>query len=209
MKNNWPVAKSEQIIVGAIFIAGCSFLFIKEQYGYGVVLLLALFPLLKLDNLLELAFGGFNAKFKTPPEKIEEEIRENKQQVSNKNFVHFQNIESQILSTLQKRYGGEMKTLVHFLYGRPDKPEFKYTPDGSLMTNDALYFFEVKYVLKPELAKNIVDKTITYLKEVYSKLSPSIGDKKFVIKIILASGYDLSGIHFNTPEGIEIEFFKV
>ena len=102
-----------------------------------------------------------------------------------------------------------MKTLVHFLYGQPDKPEFKYTPDGSLMTNDSLYFFEIKYVLKPEFVKNIVDKTVEYLKEVYLKLSPSIGDKKFIIKLILASGYDLSSMHFDTPKGIEIEFFKV
>lgn len=209
MKNNWSVEKSGQIVVGIVFIVGCSFLFIKEEYGYGVMLLLALFPLLKLDDLLEVAFGGFNAKFETSPEKIEEEIKENKQPVTNRNFARFQVVESKILSILQKRYEGELKTQVHFVYGKPDKPEFRYTPDGSLQTKDTLYFFEIKYILKPELAKSIVSKTIGYLNEVYLKLSPSIGNKKFIIKLILASGYDLSDMHFETPEGIEIEFFKV
>ena len=52
-----------------------------------------------------------------------------------------------------------MKTLIHFMYGQPDKPEFMYTPDGSLQTNKVLYFFEIKYILKPEFAENIVKKT--------------------------------------------------
>ena len=212
MKNNWPVKKLGEILVGTVFVIAASFLFAKEEYGYGIILLLALLIVVKLEAVTEFAFSltdGLRAKFRTPTEKIEEEIKENKQPVTNQNFVHFQNIESKILSELQKRYGGEMKTLVHFLYGQPDKPEFRYTPDGSLQTKDTLYFFEIKYVLKPELAKKIVGKTIQYLEEVYTKLAPSIGDKKFVIKLILASGYDLSGMRFDTPKGIEIEFFKV
>lgn len=212
MSKNWPIKKLGEISVGLVFIIAATFLFSKEAYGYGVVPLLALLILLKLDEVTEFAFShtdGLRAKFKTPTEKIEEEIRENKQPVTNQNFVRFGNVESRILSELQKRYGGEMKTLIHFLYGQPDRPEFRYTPDGSLQTKDTLYFFEIKYVLKPEFAKNIVDKTVEYLKEIYSKLSPSIGDKKFVIKLILASGYDLSNMHFDTPKGIEIEFFKV
>ena len=212
MKNNWLVERLGEVSVGIVFIIIAVFLFSKEQYLYGIVLLLALLILLKLDEVTEFTFNhvnGLRAKFRTPTEKIEEEIRENRQPITNQNFIQFQNVESQILSVLQKRYGGEMKTLVHFLYGQPDKPEFKYTPDGSLMTNDSLYFFEIKYVLKPEFVKNIVDKTVEYLKEVYLKLSPSIGDKKFIIKLILASGYDLSSMHFDTPKGIEIEFFKV
>ena len=95
------------------------------------------------------------------------------------------------------------------MYGRLDKPEFRYTPDGTMQTKDTLYFFEIKYVLKPEFAESIVKNTIKYLSEVYSKLLPSIGDKKFVIKLILASGYDLSQMKFETSEGIQIEFFKV
>ncbi len=102
-----------------------------------------------------------------------------------------------------------MKTLVHFVYGKLDKPEFRYTPDGTLQTKDSLYFFEIKYILKPEFTKNIVNNTLKYLNEVYKKLSPSIGDKKFIIKLILASRYDLSKMSFDVPTGIELEFYKV
>ena len=102
-----------------------------------------------------------------------------------------------------------MKTLIHYMYGQPDKPEFSYTPDASLMTKDTLYFFEIKYILKPEFAKNIAKNTVKYLSEIYKKLSPSIGDKKFVIQLILASGYDISNMVFDVPVGIEIEFFKL
>lgn len=212
MKNNWPMEKLGEVLTGVIFVVTAAFLFVKEEYGWGLILILALLLLLKLDALTELAFSltdGLRAKFKTSAEKIEEEIKENQQPITNQNFAHFQNVEAKILADLQKRYVGEMKTLVHFIYGQPDKPEFRYTPDGTLQTKDTLYFFEIKYVLKPEFAENIVNKTIQYLKEVYSKLSPSIGDKKFVIKLILASGYDLSEMHFEAPKGIEIEFFKV
>lgn len=210
--SNWPTRKLGEVLVGVVFITAASFLFTKGAYGWGTTLVLALLLLLKLDALAELAFSatdGLRAKFRTPVEKIEEEIKENQQPITNQNFAHFRNVEAKILAHLQKRYGSEMKTQIHFMYGRPDKPEFRYTPDGTLQTEDTLYFFEVKYVLKPEFAKSIVSKTLQYLKDVYSKLSPSIGKKKFVIKLILASGYDLSEMHFETPEGIEIEFFKV
>jgi hypothetical protein len=167
---------------------------------------------LRLNDLKEVVFslkdGLFSAKYNTPKEKLEKDIQENSEPVTKQNFIRFQNIESKILANLQKKLGGEMKTLVHFMYGQPDKPEFRYTPDGSLQTDDTLYFFEIKYVLKPELTKRIVENTIRYLGEVYSKFAPVAG-KKLVIKLILASGYDLSQMSFNLPKGIEIEFYKV
>ena len=206
------MGKEARIIVGVIFIIFAFLLINKGAFGWGSLLLITLLPLLALDNLTDLIFdvsGKLHAKFQTFPEKIEENIKENKKIVTNQNFASFKYIETTILSELQKRYGGEMKTLIHFMYGSPDRPEFRYTPDGTLQTKDTLYFFEIKYILKPELAKNIIDKTLQYLTEVYFKLAPSIGDKKFVIKLILASKYDLSAMRFETPAGIEIEFFKV
>jgi hypothetical protein len=199
-------------LIGIIFVIFAYLLYLKEAYGWTVALLLALLLLLKRDALAELAFSlreGFRAKFKTDPDKVKVDIRENKEPATNYNFARFQQVEAKVLSELQKRYGGELKTKIHYVYGYPDKPEFRYTPDGSLMTEDTLYFFEIKYVLKPNLAKNIVKNTIQYLSKVYTKLSPSIGDKKFVIKLILVSGYDLSKRHFDTAGGIEIEYFKV
>lgn len=206
------IKKLGKVTVGAVFIIYAFLLFSKAEYGWGALLLISLLPLLKLNALTDLAFNisdGLRAKFQISPEKIEENIKENKKPITNQNFASFKHVETKILSELQKRYRVEMKTLVHFMYGQPDKPEFRYTPDGSLQTKDTLYFFEIKYVLKPEFAENIVKSTIKYLSEVYSKFLPSIGDKKFVIKLVLASGYDLSQMKFETPQGIEIEFFRV
>lgn len=199
--------------VGIVFVAGAFLLFFRSEYGWGVMLILALLVLLKLDALREFAFsisGGMRAKFETFPEKIEEEIRENEEPVTNQNFASFRQIESRILAELQKRYEGDMKTLVHFMYGAPDKPQFRYTPDGSLMTKDALYFFEIKYVLKPELAVNIIRNAASYLKTVYDAFAPNVGkDKRLVMKLILASSQDIDISDFAVPEGIELEFFKV
>ncbi len=212
MKTNWQIKKLGEFFVGIIFVVSGYYLYSKNEYSWGSIFILSLLFLLKIDSITELVFSisdGVRAKFQTSSEKIEENIKENKEPITNQNFSSFRNIETKILSELQKRYGGEMKTLVHFVYGQPDKPEFLYTPDGSLQTKDFLYFFEVKYILKPEFAKNIVNNTLKYLKEVYTKLLPSIGNKKFVIKLILASGYDLSKMSFDIPTGIELEFYKV
>ena len=209
---SWPTKKLGEIVVGIVFTIFAVILFLKGQYGYSVLLIALLLILLKLDELTDFAFSfkdGVSAKFGVSKEKIEENIKENNEATTPENFFRFKKMEQMILAELQKKYGGEIKTLIHFMYGRPDKPEFRYTPDGTLQTKDTLYFFEIKYVLKPEFAKNIVKSTLKYLSEVYSKLLPSIGDKKFVIKLVLASGYDLGKMNFEIPKGIEIEFFKV
>lgn len=102
-----------------------------------------------------------------------------------------------------------MKTLVHFIYGQPDRPEFIYTPDGAMkLADNRLYFFEIKYVLKPELARPIVTKTIEYLKEIVNKFSPMAGNK-LVIKLILVSSYEIDISQFKLPNGIELEFYKI
>ena len=212
MKNKWQTKALGEIIIGIVFVIASVFLFSRYEYGLGTLLVLSLLILHKVDTITELAFSisdGVRAKFQTSPEKIEENIRENNEPITNQNFVSFRDIEKKILTVLQRRYGGKMKTLIHYMYGQPDKPEFTYTPDASLMTDDTLYFFEIKYILKPEFAKNIAENTIQYLNEIYKKLLPSIGDKKFVIKLILASGSDISNMSFDVPSGINIEFFKL
>jgi len=212
MKNNWQIKKLGNNIVGFIFVIFAIVLFLKEQYRYSVLLIALLLILVESDRLTDFAFNfknGISAKFGVLKEKIEDNIRENNEPITPNNFFRFKKVEQVILSDLQKKYGGEMKTLVHFMYGQPDKPEFRYTPDGSLQTKDTIYFFEIKYILKPEFAKNIVQNTVKYLNEVYAKLLPSIGNKKFIIKLILVSGYDLSSMSFELPTGIEIEFYKI
>ena len=197
--------------IGFIFVVFATVLIVKEQYGFGVLLLVLLLPLFNLEALTEFVFSfkeGIRAKFEIPREKIEKDIKENEQPVTKKNFILFQKIEARILADIQKRFGGEMKTLIHFMYGLPDKPEFMYTPDGSLNIADTLYFFEIKYILKPEFTEKIVNNTVRYLKTVFDRFNPMAG-KRLIIKLILASSYDIDISQFALPTGIEIEFYKI
>ena len=139
MKINCQTKKFWGIIIGIILVITSIFLFSRYEYKLGVIPILFLLILYKADELTDLTFASIRAKFQISPEKIEENIKENNKLVTKQNFSFFKNVETKILSELQKRYGGEMKTLVHFVYGQPDKPEFRYTPDGTLQTKDSLY----------------------------------------------------------------------
>jgi hypothetical protein len=211
MKTNLQTKKLGEILVGIVFIISVAFLFVKEEYWLGFFLLIALIPLLRIEALTELVFNakdGLCAKFVPSPKKIEQDLKENKQPNTKQNFSHFSHIEAKILSSLQKRYGGEIKTQVHFMYGEVDRPEFRYTPDGSLRTRNTLYLFEIKYVLKTEFAKEIIKNTSSYLETFYKKFNPVAG-KRLVMKLILASSQDIDISNFEVPDGVELEFFKV
>lgn len=209
---------SYKLLISFIFIIFIIAFFIKEAYFWSVFLLFGLIPIAKLDEIINLVLkkDEFHIEFESSKDndieekvkKLDKEIQENKQPITRQNYIRFQNIESKILADQEKKYGGEMKKLVHFIYGQPDKSQFKYTPDGSLLTNEALYFFEIKYILKPEFAKNIVENTTKYLKTIYNAFEPSVG-KKLIIKLILTSGYDIDLNSFDIPKGIEIEFIKI
>lgn len=209
MKQNFET--SFRILVVVIFVIFAIILITQKQYGWAVLLVIATLIPLKSKELTELIFslrGGLKLRFELPKEKIEENIKENNEPATEQNFIRFQDIESRILLEQQKKYKGEIKTLIHFMYGQPDKPEFMYTPDGSLNENGTLYFFEIKYILKPEFAETIVQKSIEYLKMVYERFAPAAGSK-LVIKLILASGYDIDPKMFSTPKGIDLEFVKI
>jgi len=202
---------STQHVITIVFIIFATALFIKEMYGYAVLLLFGLLVIVKLDELTDFTLnlkGGFTAKFKITEEKIEEDIKENNQNPTRQKFIRFQNIESKILAEQQKKYGNEMKTLIHFAYGTPDNPEFIYTPDGSLQTDDTLYFFEIKYIIDPRLAKNIIERATKYLETVYKAFASST-EKTLIMKLIVASGKDIDLDVFAVPEGIEMEFIKI
>lgn len=201
-----------KMVVGVLFVLSVLFLFIKAEYGLGVLLLFGLLVLLKIEALTELVFSatdGWRAKFKSLPIKIEENIKENKEQVTSRNFAYFKRNELKILSDLEKRYGNDFIPGPTFLYDGKLNPDFRYTPDASLMTENALYLFEVKYVSKPEYAERIVKNTIEYLKAVYDKLGPTIDNKPLIIKIVLSSHRDIDVKAFNLPKGIELEFNKL
>jgi len=207
----WPMEKLGKVTIGVIFVIFSIVLITKEQYILAVLLLFLLLIIFKLESVTELIFspkGEVRVKFELPKGKIEKDIEENEELTTEKNFIRFQGIEEKVLADIQKRFGGEMKTLVHFMYGSPDKPEFMYTPDGSLNTTDALYFFEIKYVIKPELTERIVNNTVKYLKTVFDGFNPMAG-KRLIIKLILASSYDIDVSRFTLPIGVEIEFYKI
>jgi hypothetical protein len=113
-----------------------------------------------------------------------------------------------VLKDIHKKIGGELKNGIHFMYGMPDRPEFVYTPDATIQTEKEIIFLEIKYVLKPEFAKRIVENALKYLSEILRKLGPSAGNK-LVAKLILVSSYDLDRNSFDVPEDIEIELYKI
>lgn len=199
-----------KVIIAIALIGSAIFLFYKGENTIGAVLVLALLVVPNADKLTNLIINkdGLQAKFETPTEKIEENIKENNEKVTEKNLILFKEIESNILAEQQKKYSGEIKTLIHYIYGAPDKPQFMYTPDGTLSTDQTLYFFEIKYVLKPEFAKNIITNTVSYLEKIYKAFEPMAG-KKMIMKLILASQHDIDLSNIEIPDKIEVEVVKI
>lgn len=211
MKNNWQTIKLEKVIVGSGVLIFAVTFFIVKQYLYSFLSLCLLLILLKLEDLKKLIFNpnsGLQAEFNIPDEKIKRDIQENEERVTKKTFASFKQTEERIIEDVYRKLGGEMKKTIHFVYGMPDKPEFVYTPDATVQTEKELIFLEVKYILKPEFANKILTSTIQYLKTVLEKFSPSAG-KKLVIKLILASSYELNLSSVNVPKGIDLEFYKL
>ncbi len=199
-----------KVLIAVALIGAAVFLFYKDENTMATILVLALLVVPNADKLTDLVINkdGLQAKFETPTEKIEENIKENDEKVTEKNLLLFKNVESKILAGQQKKYGGEIKTLIHYTYGTPDKPQFMYTPDGTLSTDQTLYFFEIKYILKLEFANNIINNTVNYLEKIYKAFQPMAG-KKLIMKLILTSGHEIALKDIQIPEGIEIEFVKI
>lgn len=211
MKSNWPVKKLGEIVVGVVFVSFAIVFLVKNQYWQSLISIGLLIPLLKLNALRKLILApnsGLKAEFEIPEEKIKQDIRENKKPVNKKTFINFKEIEEKVLRDVQAKIGGSMKKQIHFVYGRPPHFEFAYTPDATIQTDKELIFVEIKYISKPELADNIVNNAIKYLHDIYSDFAPVAG-KKLVIKLILASSYDLDLKPYQVPEGIELEFYKL
>jgi len=198
-------------IVGFVIILAIIYFFIKEQYWHALLSIGLLVVLLKLDTLKKLILSpksGLQAEFEIPKEKIEGDIEENDKPVTKKTFAKFKNIEEQILRDIQQKIGGVMKKQIHFVYGEPNHPEFIYTPDAIIQTETELIFLEIKYILNPKLVEEIVFKASSYLKTVLEKFSLS-ASKKLVVRLIVASDYDLDPELLKVPEGVELEFYKL
>lgn len=211
MKNNWPVKKLGVVFVGIIFLVFASAFFVKEQYWQSLITIALLIILLKIDMLRKFILNsksGFETEFAIPEENIKKDIEENKEPVTRKNYIRFKKVEEKILDTVHGSLGGTMKKQTHFMYGMPNHPQFMYTPDATIQTEKELILIEIKYILKAELAKDIIKKTTNYLKQVYDAFAASAG-KKLIMKLILASGHDIDTSSFALPDGIDVEFIKV
>lgn len=207
----------DKIVKNLVFLVLCFAVigfFLVRQYLFSFLTLGLLIVFLKIDSLKKLVLkGGFEAHFDVPKEKIENDIKENKEPVTEQNFIRFEKIEMKILADLHDKIGGEMKKAIHFMYGQPDKIQFAYTPDAVIKTKNELIFVEIKHILKPELAATISKKALNILTEVYSKFEPAAG-MNFEIKLILASKFDLAQTlkefkKYEVPKGIDIIFYKL
>lgn len=201
--------KSGKVVIGIIIAIFAVGFFAVEEYWISFITIALLFLLPKLEDLKKLALGteGLKAEFAIPEKNIEQDIEDNKEEVTPALFVEFREIEERVLFDVHQEIGGEMKQQLHFVYGQPDHPEFSYTPDATIQTDDSLIFVEIKYVLKPELALDIVRKAGQQLGHVLAKFGPSAG-KRLVAKLVLVSAHDLSEMNFEVPEGIELKFFS-
>lgn len=207
----YPTKKLGEIVVGIILVLFTIAFFITRQYWFSFLLLVLLILLLKLDSLKKFILNpksGLEAEFQIPEENIKKDIEENNEPVTKENFSHFRQVEEQVLSDIQKKIGGEMKRQIHFMYGMPDRPEFRYTPDGVIKLGDEITFIEIKYILKQEFLGKIVDNAINYLKEVLAKLGPA-AKNKLKIRLVLISNFDIDPKQFDLPDCIEINTYKI
>ena len=201
--------KSGKVVIGIIIAIFAVGFFAVEEYWISFITIALLFLLLKLEDLKKLVLGksGIEAEFAIPEKNIKQDIEDNKEEATQDRLVEFRKVEERVLFDVHQEIGGEMKQQIHFIYGQPDRPEFSYTPDATIQTDDSLIFVEIKYVLKPELALDIVRKAAQQLGHVLAKFGPSAG-KRLVAKLVLVSAHDLSEMNFEVPEGIELKFFS-
>ncbi|MDD5016406.1 MAG: hypothetical protein PHW73_15180 [Atribacterota bacterium] len=203
-------------LIGLLVLIFLCLFFIKGEYILSFLCLVLLIILLRLEDIREFvidAKGGFRAKFTIPEDKLKQDIIDNKESPTKQKIVHFQDVEekvfSKVLSDLKNRYGDDMKTLIHFVYGFPYKPEFVYTPDGIVQTADTIYFIEIKYITNLIFANKIIQKTLAYSRTILENFSHATGDKRLIIKLIIASKAKIDIAKYKTQKGIEIEFYKI
>lgn len=141
--------------------------------------------------------------------KIEDDVNENKKTLSDKKFVLFAEQEEKILEQLHKKIGGELKRKIHFVYGHPERPEFRYTPDGVIRKGNDIIFIEIKRLIDKRFAEDIIGNGIKTLKMILEKFGPS-SDPKGKIKalLVIVSPYDLGSGYTLEGQNIKVEFVK-
>ncbi len=211
MKNNWPIKKLEVYIVGTFLILFAFLFFSKSQFGEALTSLILLVVLLKIDELRKIILrdGGLEANFENyKEEKIKEDLKENRETISQDNIKYYKNLENLILKKVHEEIGGELKAGVTFVYGLPEKPEFQYVPDGVIRKGDEIIFLEIKHVIDPKLTKSIIEKALQNLQQVLIKLKPSAGGK-LKAKLIIASRINLNTGNISLPDDIDIQVIRI
>lgn len=142
-------------------------------------------------------------------EKISNDIKENKQIPVNKKLIYYAHLEERIMKRLHKKIGGEIKHKIHFVYGFPEKPEFKYTPDGVIRKGKDIFFIEIKHVIDKKLTQKIIESGIQTLKMVLDKFRPSLAPGgEIKAYLVIASPYDLRS-DYTINKNIVVKFIRV
>jgi len=211
--NKPSITKKLAVFVLIVFIIFAFYFVWVKQYLVAFLTLFLIFVLVAPEGLkylkLKISRDGVEAIYeKAQEEKIKENIQENKESITQERIRHFKDIENKIIKDVHKRLGGELKKQIHFVYGdRPEKPEFTFTPDGIIKVDDKLIFIEIKHIIHPRLAKNIIDNGIKQLQLVLGRFKPMAG-ADLEAKLIIASNTDLDIKNINTPNNISIEVFR-
>lgn len=200
------------IAVLVVFVIFAAYFMYAKQYPIVFLVLFLIFVLIAPKNLkrLKLSVGkdGIEAIYEKAQqeEKIKKDIQENKEPITRERIKFFRDIENKIIKDAHKKLGGELKREIHYVYGdKPEKPEFMFTPDGTIKVDNKLIFIEIKHIIHPELAKNIINNGIKQLQLILDRFKPMAG-ADLEAKLIIASSVDLNIRGINAPDNINIEF---
>lgn len=145
---------------------------------------------------------------KVQEEKIKKDIRENKEPTTRERIKFFRDIENKIMKNVHKKLGGELKRQIHYVYeDKPEKPEFIFIPDGTIKVDNKLIFIEIKHIIHPELAKNIINNGIKQLQLILDRFKPMAG-ADLEAKLIITSSVNLNIRDINAPDNIDLEIFR-
>ena len=200
------------IAVLVVFIIFAAYFMYARQYPIVFLVLFLIFVLIAPKNLKRLKLSVGKDRIEAiyekaqQEEKIKKDIQENREPTTRERIKFFRDIENKIIKDVHKKLGGELKREIHYVYGdKPEKPEFIFTPDGTIKVDNKLIFIEIKHIIHPELAKNIINNGIKQLQLILDRFKPMAG-ADLEAKLIIASSVDLNIRGINAPDNIKIEF---
>lgn len=173
-------------------------LYLKDQYGWGVMCLVILLILAKLDTLKSLTMSikdGIKAEF---DQKTLENIRENKDPITTDTYLSYRDIESRVINSIIGKYGSGAEIIRDYRIGK------RYRVDLYIKSSKGDELYEIKFVRSASLVHRVVDTGVSQLKE-YAK---SVSGKPN-LHLILASQKKLNLKDLNIPNDVSIEQFQL